>query len=134
MKKKVLLFGLVGALMTVGCQSQTTSLYHWGDYQHNLLDYMTDLQGNDANQAEVGIEGYQQDLSEIIHDAMAKKTKTPPGLYSEYGYLHYLRGAYGESITYYQKEAEIYPESRFFMTQLISQSKTAQQWKGQSDD
>lgn len=76
MKSKILLSGLIATIATIGCQSQTTSLYQWGNYQHNLLDYVTDLQGNDARQAQAAIEEYQQDLSKIIAETTSGNSKT----------------------------------------------------------
>lgn len=53
MKNKIPLFLVV--IATAGCQSQTTSLYQWGNCQHNLLDYVIDLQGNDVGQTQAPI-------------------------------------------------------------------------------
>jgi hypothetical protein len=64
-------------------------------------------------------EEFIQSLKEILDDAESVG-KVPPGIYAEYGYVMYEQGNNQQAVMYFQKEADKWPESRFFMTKLIA--------------
>lgn len=84
--------------------------YAWNDYDSKLYNHYKDP----SQKEEFAIA-----LKESLEDAEAAKA-VPPGIYAEYGFLLYEQGNSLESIKYYQKEYDMWPESRFFMSKMMS--------------
>ena len=68
-------------------------------------------------------EQYIETLRVIILSA-EESGKIPPGLYAEYGYTFYEVGNYQQAIQYFQREADLWPESRYFMNKMIRNANT----------
>ena len=49
--------------------------------------------------------------------------KIGPGILAEYGYLLLKRGETESAIPYFEREAEVWPESRVFMRWVIEQAR-----------
>lgn len=102
------LFILSGTLS--GCAK---SHYAWNNYDTSLYNHYKDPSRK---------EEFATKLKETLEEAEASK-RVPPGMYAEYGFLLYEQGNSLEAVRYYQKEYDLWPESRFFMTKMINAAK-----------
>lgn len=102
----LLLMGLTG------CTS--TSLYDWGNYEENLFTYYHRPDRQDQVVAE-----HLQFLAKLEQS----NQRPAPGLLAEAGTLLLLQGQTREAIEYYQKEHDVWPESRPMMSALITNLK-----------
>ncbi len=84
--------------------------YNWGSYEKNLYNHYC----NPAEKAE-----YLEGLKEIIEDAESSNAKIPPGIFAEYGYTLLESGKTMDSILFFKKESELWPESKFLMKKMI---------------
>lgn len=92
----------------LGCVAQTH--YVWSNYDTKLYSHYKDPSQK---------EEFYLALKETLDDAESSNC-VPPGIYAEYGFLMYEQGNSLQAILYYQKEADKWPESRTFMTKMIS--------------
>ncbi len=104
MNKSVL--KLLPLLFLVGCATQK---YTWNGYDDNLYAYYK----NPASK-----EKFVEHLKETILRG-EQNHNVPPGVYAEYGYMLYENQDFPGSITYFQKEHDLWLESRPFMEKMI---------------
>ena len=97
---------IVALLFLGGCATQK---YVWDGYDNTLYAYYKDPAGR---------EKFVEKLKETILKA-EQVGKVPPGIYAEYGYTLYEDKNFLEAINYFQKEHDLWPESRFFMEKMI---------------
>lgn len=90
------------------------NLYVWNDYDNNLYAYYR----NPTERAK-----FVEELEETILKA-EESGRVPPGIYAEYGYTQYEEGNFTDAITYFQKEYDMWPESRILMQKMIRNAKT----------
>ncbi|MFD2204168.1 DUF4810 domain-containing protein [Kiloniella antarctica] len=99
---------LVGtAVLLSACVVQEK--YHWGSYEQDLLTYY-----RDSDKETVLV----TNLSEMITKG-EENGKVPPGIYAEYGYLLLESGQAKDSILFFTKEQETWPESTTLMSAMI---------------
>ena len=84
--------------------------YEWGGYDQKLYNHYKDPAQK---------EEFHNAMKEALLEAEGA-SKVPPGLYAEFGFLMYEQGNSLEAIRYYQKEADKWPESKFFMQKMIN--------------
>jgi hypothetical protein len=108
-----------GVLLLGGCAPQTR--FAWNNYDTTLYGHYKNPEQN---------EEFVEALKKIVAEAEAAK-QVPPGIYAEYGYLLYEQGNNPMAISYLQKEADMWPESRAFMTKMIA---NIQKTKKNKDD
>ena len=98
-------------LLVAGCAQP--SLYVWDNYDQKLYDHY-------KNPAEYDqfVEGIK-----VTIEKGDESGKVPPGLYAEYGFVLYEKGKFEESLTYFKKESDKWPESRILMAKMISNAK-----------
>jgi len=101
-----LLFVMLLLISLNGC---VQTRYQWGDYEKRLYNHYS----NPADKAE-----YLEGLRNIIEDAEGEK-RVPPGIYAEYGYALLESGKPLEAILFFNKEAELWAESKFLMKKMI---------------
>jgi hypothetical protein len=106
---KALVIALPLVLLT-GCAE---SLFHWGKYEDSLIERYIE---NDTTQTETH-------LRDLFTEAESTQQRVPPGIYADYGFMLYKRGDKSTSISYFEKEKKLYPESSFFMNKLIERIK-----------
>ena len=113
MKLKLLLpaFGLI---LLTGCASQNTGLYDWGGYDDGLYEFYSNPEYKDE---------FTTNLVKHIEALDARGTKPAPGLYAEAGTLMLKEGDKEQAVSYYEKEANAWPESQPLMSALISNLK-----------
>jgi hypothetical protein len=104
MNKNVLI--LLPLLFITGCATQR---YTWHGYDDHLYAYYKDPATRDK---------FIEHLKETILKG-EKNNNVPPGIYAEYGYMLYEKQDYSDSIIYFQKEHDLWPESRYFMKKMI---------------
>ena len=100
--------------LMAGCAPSKS--YIWNDYDKKLYEHY-------KNPAEY--DQFVEGMKVTIESGEATG-KVPPGLYAEYGFLFYERGKIGESLIYFQKEHDAWPESQLLMTKMISNAKRLQ--------
>lgn len=88
-------------------------IHYWGNYEESLYLRATDF-------SEEGQANAFKMLEDIIQEAEAKKARLGPGIYADYGYLLFKQGKAKKAVVYFQKEAELYPESKYLMDSVIS--------------
>ncbi len=110
--KRIFLFfiSLVCLSISVGCAKP---LYYWGNYENSLVQRYEDT-SEEGQLAAFGI------LQQTVYEAESKNGRLAPGVYADYGYLLFKRGYPKEAIEFFKKEADLYPESKYFMDSLIS--------------
>ena len=112
MNRKIFLPWLVltAALLTVtGCAGNR--MYAWGNYDDTLYAHYKNPQDH---------EKHLEKLNVLVTDAETTGGgKVPPGLYAEYGFALYEAGRTDESVIYFGKEKEKWPESSFVMDKMI---------------
>jgi hypothetical protein len=65
---------------------------------------------------------HKQELEKIITESEKIKRAVPPGIYAELGYINLKANNTNEAVRLFQKESEIYPESKYFMDRLIKKA------------
>jgi hypothetical protein len=101
------LLGTALLILASGCAS---TRYDWNGYDTLLHKHYR----HPAN-----IEEFTEKLQEAVL-AAEQSQRMPPGLYAEYGYLLYEKGLYPLAIDYFEKEKQLWPESRVLMEKMIS--------------
>ena len=96
-------------LLLSACVS--TRLYGWGSYEQDLFTYYEEP---------VTQEILITELEDNLHRQEVKGNKPAPGLYAELGTLYLEKNDTARAIEFYQKEYEIWPESRPLMQTLIN--------------
>lgn len=88
----------------------STGLYQWGQYEESLkASYIT----HDEAEARIALEM-------AITSAQKEGRRVPPGVCAEFGFLLYKRGERDRAIEYFQKEAQLYTESKPLMDKLAA--------------
>jgi hypothetical protein len=86
------------------------ALYDWGLYEESLeANYVT----HDEVRA-------WSDLEATITLTQQTGRRIPPGVCAEYGFFLYKRGQRERAIEYFEREAQLFPESRPLMDRLIA--------------
>ena len=68
---------------------------------------------------ENNILAHEDNLRKIIRVSEEKNLKVAPGILAELGYLTSKRNNNQEAAALYEKEVQLYPESRVFLERLI---------------
>lgn len=105
----VILF--VSLMFVGGCAKN--GLYYFGDYSHTLYNL-------EKNQDESSLVDHKAELEKIITRSESNATRIPPGIYAELGYINLKTNDTNKAVEYFKKEAQLYPESKYFMDRLIN--------------
>ena len=112
--------GLVIGAGLAGCAPP--ALYQWGEYEDSL--YRRYVKEDSA-----GAETY---LRETIV-AAELKSRVPPGVYADYGFLLYRHGDYAGAIEKFEQEKRAFPESAALMSKLIERIQQQRATRGQGE-
>ncbi|MGN1257082.1 MAG: DUF4810 domain-containing protein [Bacteroidaceae bacterium] len=113
--KKLYYIGALAALtLTLTSCHTTQSLYSWYDYEDATYKYSK--RTTDELQVKV-LEQYQK----ITEKQKGVRGVVPPGMYAEYGYLLFKTGKKEEGLSFLNKEIELYPESKTYISRIIKQ-------------
>ncbi len=96
------------ALLAAGCGPK--QMYTWRGYDDTLYAHYKNPQDHAKH-----IERMQT----IVTETEAAGGKMPPGVYAEYGYALLEESRFDESVTYFKKEKETWPESAVIMEKMI---------------
>ena len=110
---------VIGAGLT-GCAPP--ALYQWGEYEDSL--YRRYVKEDIA-----GAEAYLQET--IV--AAELKSRVPPGVYADYGFLLYRRGDYPGAIEKFEQEKRAFPESAALMSRLIERIEQQRATRGHTE-
>ncbi len=99
----------VPLLLLCGCAT-THQRYDWGNYESSLYVYYK----NPASAAR-----FVQSLQDLLATANKTGRPVPPGIYAEYGYLLMQEGKSQDAITAFRQEEDNWPQSKFFMDQMM---------------
>lgn len=115
MKKTILKAAALGLIVCAMASCSTTKpLYSWYNYEDATYSY-----GKKATP-----ELYKK-MMETYAKMEAKQKGTrkvvPPGFNAEYGYLLYKENKKEEALKYLNKEIELYPESKTYVSRIIKQ-------------
>ena len=109
MRKSVLMLLVPAvALLAAGCGPK--QMYTWRGYDDTLYAHYKKPQDHAT---------HVERMKTIVTETEAAGAKMPPGVYAEYGYALFEEGRFGESVTYFQKEKETWPESAVVMDKLV---------------
>lgn len=108
-------FTLVLSLVISGCVSP--NLYDWGEYDQLLYKQYKDPAARGD---------FVTGLTEHIQKLEKEGKMVAPGMYAELGTLHLEDNDYESARVNYQKESELWPESRVLMDKLIKAVKRRQ--------
>ncbi len=97
-------------LCVAGCASQSSN-YQWGSYSDGLYHYYQRPGEHEQIRAR---------LVKHVNNLEKQGALIPPGLYAEVGTYFLEAGDSATAVEYYQKEHDAWPESRDFMSALIS--------------
>jgi hypothetical protein len=115
MKFKALSVFSVLILFLSGCATNK-SMYVWGDYSDSLYKWRKDATDERAVEHKVA-------LADIIKRSEAKGSRVPPGVYCEYGYMLLMEGEQEKALSFFEREAAEYPESKEFVSFLLTRCK-----------
>ena len=96
------------AAVVSACVPQTR--YHWGQYDTALYQHYKNPQDREA---------YVEALKTTILEAEQLGMKVPPGICAEYGYALFEEGQAAQSLPWFQREKETWPESTVLMDKMI---------------
>ena len=108
-----------------GCAANQ-SMYRWEDYSDTLYRWTKDATAERAAE-------HVAELAMIIKKSEAKGVRVPPGIHCEYGYMLMLAGDHEEAMRCFRKEAEVYPESGFFVNFLLKRCEESDSEEVQDD-
>ncbi|MBE2985361.1 DUF4810 domain-containing protein [Campylobacter sp. RM9344] len=116
MRYKILLVALC-AFIFAGCAGDKSSaLYYWdGSYTSANYKYLSD---------EYDLNEQISMLRDSEQRAYEKGLKVPPGFYAHLGLLYSNLGNMPQAKAYFQKEVELFPESKSYIEFLLTQDKT----------
>ena len=112
--------GLVIAAGLAGCAPP--ALYQWGEYEDSLY----------RRYVKEDIAGAEAYLRETLV-AAELKSRVPPGVYADYGFLLYRRGDYAAAIEKFEQEKRAFPESAALMSKLIERIQQQRDTRGQTE-
>lgn len=99
---------LVCGVLASGCAPKP--LYSWGDYEGSLqASYVAHDQAKAL-----------ADLETTIASAQQTGGRIPPGVCAEYGFLLYSSGQRERAIEYFEREEQLFPESKPLMDKLTA--------------
>lgn len=107
------LIPVAAVLLTTGCATNS-GLYNWGNYEEDLFTYY--------HKPELKEKVVASHIAFINELEQANK-KPPPGLLAEAGTLLLQEGDRQGALAFYQREHDIWPESRPMMSALIQNLK-----------
>jgi hypothetical protein len=102
-------------LFLSGCAANR-SMYCWDDYSNTLYNWKKDA-------TEERAVAHKAELAKIIKKSDAKGIRVPPGVYCEYGYMLLMEGEKETALSFFEKEAAEYPESKTFVSFLLTRCK-----------
>ncbi|MDO4790205.1 MAG: DUF4810 domain-containing protein [Porphyromonas sp.] len=115
MKKTVnLIAGAAAALLLLSSCNLSRNLYSW--YAYEDVSYRAS-----KTRAEKDVEALVMTYQKMIARQEGLRRTVPPGIYAEYGFVLLKQNRTDEGIAMLEKEIELYPESRKYISRIIEQ-------------
>jgi hypothetical protein len=105
---KKLFFALLLTTLASGCANR---IYDWDNYDGRLYRYYKDPTSS---------EEFRVSMEQHFKSLEGRNLRPAPGLYAELGTLHLERGDRTTAATYYAKERDAWPESRYMMDAMLT--------------
>jgi hypothetical protein len=99
---------LAATALLAGCAKPMK--YDWGGYDSGLYGYY---------KSPASADNFRVSLEEQVKAVEGRKMRPAPGIYAEIGTLYLEKGDRTTAATYYQKERDAWPESRYLMETLL---------------
>jgi len=109
MPRRAALAAALVALLGSACAGQRP-LYHWEDYDRRLYEHYRNPQDRAR---------WTAAMQHVVAAAEQEGQRVPPGIYAEYGYALLERGDREGAVAYFEKERDLWPESRLLMDKMI---------------
>lgn len=102
---------IAASFVLAACSSGQRNLYHWGNGNYANAVYQSIIQ--------------ESDPQEHIHnlEQLVQSGHIAPGVYAQLGLLYDQAGNNTKAVEAFQKEAELFPESRSYMQFLLNKGK-----------
>lgn len=104
-------FILLSAMLFTACSTQQ-QLYTWSDYHVASYNYLN-------NSDEASIAQLIKTYDKIITKQKGTRNTVPPGIYADYGLILLQLDKVTEAEKMFQKEIELYPESKAFLERIL---------------
>jgi hypothetical protein len=104
---------LVLTLVVASCSSVSTGGYYWGKYSYTYHDLV-------KNPSTDSRAKHQETLRNIISKSNELNLRVPPGIHAELGNLLAFDQQNEAAIAEFNKEMNVYPESKVFIERLLS--------------
>lgn len=115
--KKTILFLVSGmTLLALSSCGSSKTLYSWYDYEDATYKYT-------KNPDEKRQERMMNQYAKVLQKQKGTRKTVQPGLYAEYGYMLVKAGKKEEGLELLNKEMELYPESKVYVSRIIEQLK-----------
>ena len=106
---------IVGANFLSGCVTQPEPYYYWGQYEQVVREiYVAPGNADPLQQIEK--------LSKDLQEAQNNGKPVPPGVYAHLGFVYSIQGEINSSITAFEKEKQLYPESTVFIDGMMQRA------------
>ena len=105
------LFAAAASLVLAACGSSNREMYNWGNGAYADSMYQTMLHEGDP----------QEQIQKL--ESLSQQGKAAPGLYAQLGLLYSEVGDSGKAASAFNKEAELYPESKPYMQFVLNKGK-----------
>lgn len=101
-------------LVAIVLSSCAKPMYYWGDYDGAFYSHQKNLDDKSARKL---LAAYK----DMVNNAKKKSVRQvpPPGIYADYGFMLIKEGREREGERMLEKEMQTYPESAFFIQQLL---------------
>ncbi len=115
MKKSIILSAVsLACIAALSSCSSAKPLYSWYGYEDATYSY----------EKKATPELYEKMMKQYAKMAESQKGTrkvVPPGFNAEYGFFLYKEGKKDEGLSYLNKEVEMYPESKTYISRIIKQ-------------
>ena len=108
------IFALV--MLLSGCVVTSDAGYYWGSYSKTYYAVL-------KNPTAENILAHEDNLRNIIKVSNERDLTVAPGIQAALGYLLSKNSSNQEAVALYEKEAQLYPESKIFLERLLSDQK-----------
>lgn len=99
-------------MLVLVCSCATKPLYYWGSYPNAIYAF--------TNESKEDPKSYIPKLENDIAEAKNRSRKgVPPGLYAHLGVLYVESGDSTKAAEYFNKEAELFPDSQKLMNRFL---------------
>ncbi|WP_052079432.1 MULTISPECIES: DUF4810 domain-containing protein [Porphyromonas] len=115
-KMPALMAGVAGMVLLLSSCEASRSLYSWYSYEDASYRAMKTRSEEDTNAL---IATYKK----IIERQLGSRRTVPPGIYAEYALVLIKQNKVEEGIEMFEKEMELYPESKKYISRIVEQYK-----------